>query len=1259
MPIDFIPEPEAQTAEFDFQPEEGGEQLTASELVAIDAEAANFPKKPAIGVGGAFFRGVQQPFKSFGMAPGIPLLSDKTLGEHLEEEYRNLNRREAPGIPVQVSETIGGLAGTVGQLMAHQYLTRGRVPARATAAATFGTSGAYNAFLKAGMNALSEGKSTEEALDIAKKASLVGAGVGAVTGAVLPPGAENFRQALRQGAMLGGLGAAGAATENVAERALGLQTPLMSGVVPAGGTMGVIPPVLYGLSLAMRSRARPLPVRPKAPATKEPVVEAVPARTEPPAIETTTTLKESIQPEIEARNPVIQGIPENALFQGVRSGNIESKHGKSNWLTDTISYAEMHSKREGGEGRIDVYDPSQLPPMEQMMEGGVSKTGPNAYSFTGLGQIEPIGTLVKEGGSYIFKPNQKQPEASPEGKRGLIVEPYSTPMLERLDSLGGPVSRKVASEARQIDTDAVTMAGRIGPVVDKARQLASRAFRGGTTWIRGKEDVTPTAAISRLHSLEGIDKAEVVQRAPEQAREMVDAIWEANTTAIGGLATEANVGFAPQGRIQRILTGRGMDIVREGGGKLWNRLVEGTAKANGKSIEETRDFFREFKAMLDDPSPDSAKVDKIAQDFHREFPKAITHVKSGPQWIEVLVSDPVDYLKAATERTARAAAFRKVYPNTPEGRQALVDAHKAVLAELPTASRKEEFNNLIKVLQGHRLDTDLTTKTAGIPGEQEAMEGVSLVTRPLKASMLSLSSLANAAETVIGGPAIFLKYKNIIPLLTRNPVRFYKQLEMGGLVDKATRNFAFNPIKPAQSVSRMVSEGIGRLTMNNFWNEVQEYTGSGGARIFADRVRANDLTLGERADFESTLRAMGFRDKFEDIAAGRDLEGLAQFEAQAAPFLSAGRQRPATSSRLGNSRAFNALFWFHRYPQMVLNQARGILNNLIEDAQTKNPHHAYRDLKLASRFLGFKAAQGALMTLIVTAVKEGGEGVAQMIREAREAFGGFLWQVTANAIGGPVTIANRIGQRASTGEDVAMEAIKASAPVSSGIDLFNALAGKGRYNGLDAFETAAQFIQSKTPAIPAVRSAMGVVGLADDNPKLRAATTGFYRWARKQGYKWPEGRPKDARFTATMRQTVREMERGGEWQETLRKAMAVKTEAGQDARRSVQQSLQQRKILRNQFGGALSADEMDSLRSWVGEDNFQVLQQRDAMIDAVADLFGKGSVSVDKEPTTKEAVAQQVFRIKARGKNGATLNVEVAGLDESDARKKLLEALAA
>lgn len=713
-----------------------------------------------------------------------------------------------------------------------------------------------------------------------------------------------------------------------------------------------------------------------------------------------------------------------------------------------------------------------------------------------MGVPDPIATAkaVKD----IFKGAAKLFQPRP-GTRGGIVDPYTTPMLERLDLIGGPQSKRVSDAMRKVDSRSLELAGGIAPVVDKARSLAAKALRGGTTWIRGLDKVNDTAAIGRLHTLEGTDRNAVVAKAPPNAREMVGALWDANVPAIGGLAQRANVGFVPTGKIQRILTNRGLATVREGGGAVWERWVRGLAEANNLPVPVVERMFRDWKAELDKPSPDVATLDKIAQDFTRVLPKAVSHVKLGPAWIEMLVSDPVDYLNAATERTARSAAFREQYPATQAGRTALANDRQAVMAELPTARHEAEFDNLIRTVQGHPLDRGVEQLlSASTPSRIALGEAVAPISRPIKSGMLSLASVANAAETLIGGPQIFMGFRNVLPLLLKNPIRFYQQLEMAGMVNRATRNFAFNPAKPIDSISRMISEGIGRVTMNNFFNEVQEYTGSGAARVLAERVRRNDLSEGERKDFEAVLRAMGLRDRASRIATGQDAEGLAMFEREAAPFLSMGHQRPAVVSRLGNSRAFNSLFWFHRYPQMVLNQFRGITNSLIESVRSGNMEHAYRDGKLMAKFLGMRTAQGVLATLLVALVKQGISGVGDEVKRARESFASFMLASFAQSIGGPLTLANRMFERVHSAEDVPKELVKAMPPVSAAMDTLNALTGKRQYSGKDLSETVEQWIQSKTPALVAAKNALNRFGAVETPSFARGQIARVHReWLSK------------------------------------------------------------------------------------------------------------------------------------------------------------------
>lgn len=107
-----------------------------------------------------------------------------------------------------------------------------------------------------------------------------------------------------------------------------------------------------------------------------------------------------------------QEMPKGALFQGVRPGNLGVEHGKSSYLTDDLQLAVLFSKRTGepGVGRIDVYDPAHLPPLEDMLEASKSKPGSRVYSFVGLGNVAPVGTMVQSGGRWVFEPAKAKEE---------------------------------------------------------------------------------------------------------------------------------------------------------------------------------------------------------------------------------------------------------------------------------------------------------------------------------------------------------------------------------------------------------------------------------------------------------------------------------------------------------------------------------------------------------------------------------------------------------------------------------------------------------------------------------------------------------------------------------------------------------------------------------------------------------------------------------------------------------------------------------
>src|SRR5213078_12125 len=223
-------------------------------------------------------------------------------------------------------------------------------------------------------------------------------------------------------------------------------------------------------------------------------------------------------------------------------------------------------------------------------------------------------------------------------------------------------------------------------------------------------------------------------------------------------------------------------------GPAWDAWTKGLSSANGLPLPRVESFFRRWKAELDRPGFDVAGMDRIAQDFVRQFPKAITHIKPGSSWQEVLISDPFSYLENAAQRTTHAVAFRENYP---QGSGLLSATRTAVQRELATDRYGATFDNLIRTLQGHPLDSFTSAWNAPdtpIGGTARMLGQV--VGAPIRALALTSNMLANIGETISGGPAIFLSYKNVIPAMAKlaDSGTFYRQLEMNGAVNRSMQN---------------------------------------------------------------------------------------------------------------------------------------------------------------------------------------------------------------------------------------------------------------------------------------------------------------------------------------------------------------------------------------------------------------------------------------------------------------------------------------
>lgn len=793
---------------------------------------------------------------------------------------------------------------------------------------------------------------------------------------------------------------------------------------------------------------------------------------------------------------------------------------------------------------------------------------------------------------------------------GKALNLYAEPIVEKLGRVGGPVAKKATEEFQRMISRQKQVYGELSPVVDAAKKVTGK-MGGGNVWLRKTNNITDKAAVNNFFNVN-----EGGSMPPVEARNAISLTDRANM-AIGRAAQLANPDFVPTGKLQRVLTNYGFDIIKRGNGPAWEAWTEGVAKANNANIQNVRDFFGKWKEELDKPSSDVASMDRISQDFSRKFPKTVTHIKPGMAWHEVVVADPYNYTESAAQRTSHAVAFREVYPLVRDPKTGklgpsgyLQATRKAIQKELNTAGFDSNlFDNLVSAVQGHPLDTFTKGWNApdSVVGGAYRM-GQQLVGQPLKSLMLTANTISNAGEILAGGPAIFHGTLNTVramkELAKDNTLASY--LEFIGARNKAMYNFSFDPTSPVRSISRIASNALRKVTAQQLFNEIQETTAAMSAKFVADRARSKNLSPYESNRMEAVARVMGFTsDQAKKMVTG-DTDLLRQFETKSAAALTAGNQAMAEKSRLGTSRAFNELFWFQTYPQMKANQARKILGNFFEDVSKKDWTQAKHNAALFGRFVGGTTMQGAITLMLMGLATAGLYGLKQQGNQAKEETVKFGWDALRSGMGGPLSILARLAQNSKDSKSLTQNLVSLSPPVSAGQELIDASWGLGRYEGRTVPERIGMFLESKTPGLDIGKTLLAVSGLSQDDLELRAAMKGFYQWRREQPDYKPGssggGTKAQIELHTQMKRVAETIQKGGDWRKELEKVKDLK---------EAQSSLRNKTLLElNQV--KLTKEQLASLEKRIGKKGVEKIQTYDTMIREIARELG----DVNKEKKT-------------------------------------------
>lgn len=766
---------------------------------------------------------------------------------------------------------------------------------------------------------------------------------------------------------------------------------------------------------------------------------------------------------------------------------------------------------------------------------------------------------------------------------------YSTPLSERLASEGGTQAKGFANLAKEVSQRAKELYGSVTPSLDAALD-ATGSLNKTTTWLN---NIAPTTnPWGYRNAVNAVERPTV--SVPAAHRPTVDLLKTANLD-IGKMAMTGIPGFVATGKYQRQPTAFLVDAIRSGRGPAHDLLVRALAAENKMPAARVRTGLSEIKAEFDAPGSQQT-VHRIAQEFERKFPKFPTDLKIGGVWTPILHAKPFEYLQNAALSTAQRVAFLE---RVPQG--TLGQLREGVVSEL---KNPKAFDELVRALHGLPVDAPMDIFTPGSAAGMVA-SGVNRalgdVFSPLK---LTASAIYNIPETFLGNTPAFFGWKNflkgVIELRGRR-----NALETMGAINKNIYNWSFDPKAPIRSVMADFRNGVRKVTLQQFFNEMQEMLAASTGQVFAERAQGGRLSAREKSLFADTARAMGFeRPAAESMSQGRGTtDQYGDFTRRAASFATGGNMMPAEGSRFGGSRMLGGLFRFQSYPMMKLNAHNKAWRNAVEAVESGSGRRIASSSEQLAKFLFGTAAQGAATAYLAALLRGGETGTEIKTEEAKDEPGEFLLDSLLSGIGGPISAINYAVGSGQGADLLNPENINLGKtfPGSIYMELTELFRGKGAFKDLSMPDALGKYVAEKVPAGRIGRTALAAVGLSQHNTDLDESIRAFYRWRREElGYTQEKSElSEDSRreFRQYMKKAVEKIKQGQDFVPEIVKAAG--TEGA--SRKALASSMRARTILKAPDGKKLSPEQEDALKKRIGEKAYDRIFWHDAMVEAVAD----------------------------------------------------------
>lgn len=792
-------------------------------------------------------------------------------------------------------------------------------------------------------------------------------------------------------------------------------------------------------------------------------------------------------------------------------------------------------------------------------------------------------------------------------------------MIGRVESFGGEAAKETAAKARQA-VDASKEAYGAAHVETEAAQRAAGKFalaKGGKA-ARSLADHVPVEGLpgvyeSRLH--DSIERK--VENTPDEAaivqptRNLLAKWWDLyNGVRRMNRRTgeyEEIDGVSKGDVAPRIATPEFTEIVMEGpSSRLWRRVVDATAKMNGIPREKVEAIFNERReGMLGEGKPNVNRPTQL--EFGREFERVPSAIRDGLSKIDLLVTDPYEYVTALSKSRANRLGVIKAFgQDIPGEGGAPSDISRLRAAFADQTGKPKEFTKLLRALHGvSPAEPNTMTKF----GRTRIGQALGTGKSALKMSMLTTSAAQNVPET-IGNKREFAGTIGSIA----DAATAFKEFVTGkrttkdllrAMGSKTTQpmNIGIGRHRPIRDALRAVNEFTSRFPfLHGPVNEGQETSAGRGA------LRTTKA-MAEGRGFETNRQRL--------LAMGRswaDATRLAEGKGTPEEYAAIVREAPgrqvganlslAEQSNFENRPTVKAASTFNRYAMTQLRDAslkvRAFLTTMdhaITDTSLTRKQRFQAAVSAVERLGSFalgKTVQGSLGYLAATALIHGPAGVRRAFREAEDDIVDFALRGLASVFtGGPIgSVLRATSDSGSVWDTIFPVAVAREV----GGTLFGdaKIVGNKSYANLDFLERVNKLANR---FIPIKRAAVAWLGSPEANV-VHQAEMAYWKWANANVEVPSFGSSSTTEFRTAAKKAFNALRNFDEEDavEAVRKAMGAKDK---DA---LAKSLRTRTLLNKSYMKGHEAE----LRKAIGEEAYRALQIRDKMITDLISTLGPG-----------------------------------------------------